>query len=178
MREYSFKAGDIIGFSGAHVHSDFINVSTYGIPRRSISHVGIIAGSRGNNLLYEAVGTGVRACLIIPTIKMYNGRIWVYPLYRNLYPHESRRLRESLIRELAVPYDVRGAIRAGGFIFSHIESLFWKQDFSSFFCSELVASKISEIGIFPITNASRWSPNMLVRKLRREGIVHKPVRLK
>lgn len=173
---YKFKPGDIIGFSGNHWHSDTINLLTYGIPRQSLSHVGVIA--RGNKL-HEAKSTvGVVAGDAREVIETYNGKVWVYPLYRSLFPHESRRLREELESAGNSPYDMVGAIRAGGILFALMESLFWKQDFSSYFCSELVAAKLSRIGIFPTTNASRWNPNKLIRRLRKKHIIHRSIRLK
>jgi len=176
MKKYPLKNGDVIGFSGNHWHSDTINLLTYGIPRLSLSHVGIIC--KGD--LWEAISTcGVIATSpASATINIYNGRVWVYPLFRNLFPHESRRLYRKLLTSKDIPYDMAGAVRSGGLLFALMESLLWKQDFSSYFCSELVASKLSEIGIFPTVNASRWNPNKYVRRLRREGILQKPVRLK
>lgn len=38
-----FAPGWIIGFSGRRWFSDFINIATYGIPRYSLSHVGILS---------------------------------------------------------------------------------------------------------------------------------------
>lgn len=177
MKRYPLKNGDVIGFSGSHWHSDSINLLTYGVPRWSISHVGVIAGD--TDILWEAISKcGVTVGVPRNVIDVYDGRVWVYPLYRSLYPHESRRLREKLVGAKDVPYDMAGAIRSGGLLFALMESLLWRQDFSSYFCSELVASKLSEIGVFPTTNASRWNPNKYVRRLRREGILRKPVRLK
>lgn len=183
MGNYKFKSGDIIGFSGAHWHSDTINLLTYGVPRWSLSHVGIISDTRnlvlGKKVLHEAISTaGVIARQASGVVNTYNGRVWVYPLHRSLYSHESRRLRQVLDSAIDIPYDMAGAVRAGGLLFALIESLIWRQDFSSYFCSELVASKLSDIGIFPTTNANRWNPNSLVRRLRREGIIQKPMRLK
>ncbi|KKL94514.1 hypothetical protein LCGC14_1863870 [marine sediment metagenome] len=180
MIEYQFKSGDIIAFSGRNFLSDIINVGTYGIPRWSISHVGIVATGRTGsiNWLFEALSIGLKGRNIREVIEEYNGRIWVYPLYRKLYSFEGTRLFESLRDVVDIPYDKEGAGRSAGFLFSSIQALFRGQDLSTFFCSELIANKLSEIGIHPVTNASKWNPNRLVRDLRNDRVVCKPIRLK
>ncbi len=181
MIEYQFKSGDIIAFSGRNFLSDIINIGTYGIPRWSISHVGIVAGGHytcGDTLIYEALPKGVEVRNVNSIIKQYNGRVWVYPLYRKLYLDEEDRLSEFLLNIVGYPYDKEGAGRSAGFLFATIQALFRGQDLSTFFCSELIANKLSEIGIHPVTNASKWSPNRLVRDLRRDRVVCKPIRIK
>ena len=179
MIEYQFKSGDIIAFSGRNFLSDIINIGTYGIPRWSISHVGIVCrGIVYNRVLCEAMPEGVHVCSIDDAIEKYNGMVWVYPLYRELYKHEKKRLSELLLDTIGVPYDKEGAGRSAGFLFASIQALFRGQDLSTFFCSELIANKLSEIGVHPVTNASKWNPNRLVRDLRRDRVVCKPIRLK
>ncbi len=190
MIEYQFKSGDILAFSGASFQSDIINIGTYGIPRWSISHVGIVSTdflrwSRKEiphfhpTILFEAMPSGVQFRVNIKKIvNEYNGRVWVYPLYRRLYPHEVQRLADSLFDIEEIPYDKVGAGRSAGFLFATIQALFRGQDLSTFFCSELIANKLSEIGIHPVTNASKWNPNRLVRDLRNDRVVCKPIRLK
>ena len=181
MIDYQFKSGDILAFSGRNFLSDIINIGTYGIPRWSVSHVGIVAGGHytcGDTLIYEALPKGVEVRNVNSIIKQYNGRVWVYPLYRNLYPHEVAVLCESLLSTVGIPYDKEGAGRSAGFLFASIQALFRGQDLSTFFCSELIANKLSEIGIHPVTNASKWNPNRLVRDLRKDKVVCKPIRLK
>ena len=41
------QPGDILGFSGRGLISDMINVFTYGLPRWSLTHVGIIGEHQG-----------------------------------------------------------------------------------------------------------------------------------
>jgi hypothetical protein len=99
-------------------------------------------------------------------------------LYRPLYPQESERLSSFLIEHVGKDYDAIGAFRSGGKVFSWIESLLRRQDFSSLFCSELCATAFQCTGILPTDNASRWNPNRLVRACRRRGILRRPWRLK
>ncbi len=178
MIEYQFKSGDIIAFSGRNFLSDIINIGTYGVPRWSISHVGIIGNIGIGSYLFEALPIGVVAYSTERTIREYNGRVWVYPLYRELYKHEEDKLSGLLSNTIGVPYDKEGAGRSAGFLFAAIQAVFRGQDLSTFFCSELIANKLSEIGIHPVTNASKWNPNRLVRDLRNDRIVCKPMRLK
>lgn len=186
------KAGDIIGFSGRSGWSALINLCTGGIPLWSLSHVGIMAHSRdGRLLLWESTDdsdlecdvskkkvAGVQAHEIGKLIDAYNGRMWVYRLYRPLFRHENQRLTEFLHNHIGKNYDECGAIRAGGYIFSLVQSLLHNEDFASFFCSELAAAPLSQLGIFPTINASRWSPNKLMRAMRRRGLVYSPERIK
>ncbi len=180
MIDYRFKPGDILAFSGASFQSDIINIGTYGVPRWSISHVGIVAGEYydSDKFFIEALRLGVTISDTKRVIREYNGRVWVYPLYRELYKHEKKKLSESLLASVGIEYDKLGAGRSAGFLFASIQALFRGQDLSTFFCSELIANKLSEIGIHPVTNASKWNPNRLVRDLRRDRVVCKPIRLK
>ncbi len=179
MIEYQFKSGDIIAFSGRNFLSDIINIGTYGIPRWSISHVGIVSSEFGyGKFLFEAMPKGVAVHNLLEIMEGYNGRVWVYPLYRELYFYEEDRLSGLLLNAVGLPYDKLGAGRSAGFLFAAIQALFRGQDLSTFFCSELIANKLSEIGIHPVTNASKWNPNRLVRDLRNDRVVCKPIRLK
>jgi hypothetical protein len=187
-----FKPGDIIAFSGASLVSDEINIATLGLPRWSISHVGIIGEARdGRILLYEATTLDGLPCEITGqringtqahspdrVLAAYRGRAWQYSLYRELYPAERERLTEFLNDHIGVPYDEIGAFRAAGVGFSWIESLIHRFNPGTLFCSEYAAAGLSDIGIMPTTAPQRWNPNHLVRYLRRREILQEPMRLK
>ena len=180
------KPGDIVGFSGRNLTSDWINCVTGGIPRYGISHVGIIGDSGGRRYLFEAGGAsawceisqeafcGFQAHFIEDVLGEYNGRIWLYPLYRRLYQHEDYRLSAFLHGSLGTPYDRPGAIRSGGFVWGGVNALARRESLCSLFCSEVVAAAESRIGIFPTSNASRWNPNKLIRTMRRDGLLRSP----
>jgi hypothetical protein len=191
-----FKDGDIIGFSGAHYLSDFINIVTYGIPRYSLSHVGILArkNTRSKWLVFEAnedvpwqcavthrKHDGVQAHSLDLLLERYPGKMWLYsrigyPVYDS--GHTWVELYNALVNELGTPYDWMGAKMAGGFIHSAIQGILHKQDTSSLFCSELIAMILNEYGILDTNNVSKWSPNRLMRHLTRKGIYDKAVRIK
>jgi hypothetical protein len=185
------QAGDLLGFSGDGWLSAGINLATYGIPYWSLSHVGIVGEYKGRTLLFEScledadpceikgkVFSGTQAHTIESRLTDYHGKIWHYPLYRSLYDFERKRLNRFLRDTTGIPYDEIGAFRAGGIGFSWLESLLREADLSSLFCSEWCAAAHSTIGIFQTDNASRWSPNKLVRHERRQEILLAPRRLK
>ena len=200
MADLDLKDGDIIGFSGSHWLSDCINLATYGIPRYSLSHVGIIArkNKRSKWLVFEAnedvpwpcaithrKHDGVQAHSLELLLERYPGKMWLYRLNKE-YLHKyigwqgafGISLYHSLVNELGTPYDWMGAKRAGGFIHSAIQALFHGQDTSSLFCSELIAMTLNEYGILDTNNVSKWPPNCLMRHLVRKRAYDKAVRLK
>lgn len=185
------KAGSMIAFSGHTLQSDLINIGTYGIPRWDIAHVGIIIRKAGALLLVESLmqselpcviqGTklaGVQAHVLEDVLALESGKVYHYPLYRSLYEYESRRLTRFADSMIGRPYDELGALRTAGVGLSWIESWFRPEDLAAIFCSEMVAKAYSTIGILPTNNASRWSPNKLVRRMRRHGLILRPERLK
>lgn len=182
------KPGDLIGFSGRAWESALINLLTYGIPRHHISHVGIIGEYYDELVVFESnqldmpclvqkkISQGVQAAWIEDRLR-YDGKLWHYPLTRQLYPHEATRLNSFLLSRIGTNYDMRGAVRAAGLAWSWWKSLFHPEDLSSLFCSELCAAAHSHVGLLRTTNVSRWSPNRLIRYERHRGILHRPQRL-
>lgn len=185
------QPGDIIGFSGTSAVSDVINLGTWGIPRWSISHVGILAEFDGRQLLVESTTLdplpceilhkkfdGVQAHVLADVLAKYEGRVWQYGLYRPLYDFERNRLSVFLGGLIGTPYDASAAFRSADVGLSWFESLLRDQDLHSIFCSELVVAALSDIGIMPSVSPQRWSPNKLCRFLRHHEIVCRPLRLK
>ena len=120
---------------------------------------------------------GVQGHKPIDRIAEYRGKVWHYPMCRALRPLESERLTCFLLSHLGRNYDALGAFRAGGAGFSWLESRFRPEDLTSLFCSEYVAAAQKRIKLWH-GNASRWSPNLLVRRERRAGLLLEPRRLK
>ena len=185
------KAGDVIGFSGDNWLSAGINLATYGIPFWSLSHVGILGEHKGELLLFESTLLSNLSCVVQgkpvegtqahrldECIEAYGGKIWQYPLYRPVYPFESKWLSEFLLSYLGKKYDTIGAFRAAGVGWSWLESKLRRQDLSSLFCSEYCAAAHASIGVFQTDHVSRWNPNRLVRTERRRGILLRPWRHK
>jgi len=124
------------------------------------------------------VTSGVQAHPIAKRIEQYGGKVWHYPLYRELRPLETRRMTAFLLEYLGRNYDWIGAVRAAGRGFSWLESRLRREDLSSLFCSEYCAGAHKHINLLDTHSASRWSPNLLTRVERRCGILLKPRRLK
>jgi hypothetical protein len=187
----NLQPGTLLGFSGACGLSDIINVVTLGVPRWGLSHVGIMAEHRGELLLFESTTLDSRPCVIQQklfngtqahrlddVLTNYKGRVWAHPLSRPLYSFESQRLSDFLVGTIGVPYDQEGAMRSAGIGLSWVESLFRPEDLHTIFCSEWLAKAYCEIGLLLTDDASRWNPNRLARRLRRNHVVLKPRRLK
>lgn len=186
------QPGDIIGFSGANPTSDFINLVTYGIPRWSISHVGICAAyPDGQVLIFEstteaadpcyiqhAYVTGTQAQKAEPRIASYKGRVWHYPLVKPLRSWESKALTRFLVNDLGRRYDSEGARRAGAKLWAWIQAQLHEESREALFCSEWVAAALRHIERFDTVNISSWSPNALLREGRRRGLISKSGRLK
>lgn len=184
------KPGDIIGYTGLEWISAAINLATGGLPFWSINHVGILAYAKtGRLFVFQSTAYPVRPCDVtghlvqgvqghdLTSIDLYGGKIWQYPHYRDLYDHESDRLTNWLYDHLGKPYDKSGAARSAGKLFALIESKIREPNLELIYCSELVAAAYAAIGLSPTDHVSKWSPNKLLRKLRRNGVLLKPHRL-
>ena len=191
MPRTELRAGDLLGFSGRAWTSAFINIATYGIPFWSLSHVAMIGEYAGRLLVFESDecpihpcairgihARGVQAHAIAEKVATYPGKVWHYALSRELYDFENERLSNFLLSHIGRGYDDIGAMRAGGLGFSWIESWLHEENLNSLFCSEYCAAAHREVGLFPTDNVARWSPNRLVRKERRMGLLLRPRRLK
>lgn len=184
------KPGDIIGFSGNSLLSAAINLATYGLPFWGISHVGIIGNQGFRKVLFEStmqsdlrclvqgrVTSGVQAHSIPAAIEEYDGKVWYYPLVRELTEVRRALMNSFLMEHIGTNYDAVGAFRSAGRGFSWIESMFRDEDLSSLFCSEYCAAAHFRAGI-QAGSASKWNPNKFVRHERRRGILGHPWRIK
>lgn len=186
------KSGGIIGAVGFDRQSIAINLATAGIPGFSIHHVGIVCEYEGSPLIYEStkgdrppcVRTGKRVAGVqahtldeLRQIPFYHA-LWYYPLRRELFLHEQQRLSAYLEAVLRTPYDSDGACQSAGVVLSAVSALLCGENLSSLFCSELCMSALVRTGVLQTPDASRWSPNHLVRYLVRNGICDRPIRVR
>ena len=187
----ALRPGDILAFSGSGWKSDLINFATFGVPRFSVSHIGIVAEYQHEFLLFESTTLsdipcriqgvpikGSQAQRVGPRLARYRGKVWAYKPFRPLYKHESERLTAFLVSGLGRPYDQVGAFRSGGVAFSWLESKIHAPNLASLFCSEWVAAALAEIGLLPTNHPSKWNPNRLIRFLTKKEFFKQPVRLK
>ena len=185
-----YKNGDIIAFSGFGRASVVVNLVTYGVPFWSASHVGIIGTHDGEQLLFESTSLsnvpcaiqgkshkGVQAVFLRDRLDTYRGRAWHYPIYRQLFDEETNRLNDFLVSKVGIPYDLVGGMRSVGVGVSWLESRLRGEDLSSLFCSEYIAAAHRRIGLLRTDNASRWSPNKLIRHERRSKTLSRPRRV-
>lgn len=180
-----FNPGDIIGFSGRDLTAAVIQLGTLSLPRRGLSHVGIVGYLHGEPLVYESTSYGrppcIRAGKCVSGVQAHRlddllaatqeQTVWHYPLRRELYAHEADRLLHYLDSHIGLPYDMPGAIRSGGVVFNLLQSVLRKENLSGIFCSELTAAAHVEIGLFKTKSASRWNPNKFVRAELRQGVL-------
>lgn len=168
------KTGTIIGFSGRDFISDFINLMTFGIPRWSIAHVGIVYEGM---LVESRSNVGVTATNLEKRITESEGRVYAYQPSRPLYPYEVSRLDQFLFDQIGKQYDLRGALHSGGFIFAALQRCLNDEDLTTLFCSEMVAASLQQTGLL-ITNHASWlSPNKLCRLATRRGVYRNAMRL-
>lgn len=185
------RAGDILACSGGSFQSDFINLVTYGVPRRSASHLMILAEHNDDLLIFESTTgcalpcalfhrrfNGTQAHFLESRLTEYDGRVWHYPLAKPLRSFERRRLSRFLIDSLGTPYDNRGATAAGGKLWSLVKASLHQESISALFCSEWVAAALRHIERFDTRNVSAWSPNALIREMNRRALLGRPGRVK
>jgi hypothetical protein len=189
--KYKYKTGDVVAFSGHGRESLFVNLVTYGCPWWHASHVGIIGEHENELLLFESTTLsnipciiqgkpfeGVQAVRLKDRVATYNGRAWLYPLYRPLFGFERERLHDFLHEKIGTPYDMIGGMRSAGAGISWFESKLRREDLKLLFCSELVAAAHNNIGMLRTQSASRWNPNRLIRYERRVSTLRRPWRLR
>lgn len=186
-----YKVGDILGFSSYSWSGVIINLGTYAIPFFGYSHVGIVGEYKGQKVLYESTSlcpqkcliqgkivSGVQAHEISERVSTYYGKVYKHSLVRGLGLMDQDTLNTYLQKWIGANYDTIGALRSAGVLLSWFESKIRPEDLTSLFCSELVAAALREVGFSQLENASRWSPNNLIRYCRKECILSKPERLR
>lgn len=187
--------GDLVGFAGADLLADLINLSTLGLPRWGLSHVALVTEHpRYGVCLVESTTKAVRPCLVAgrtvagvqmhrigQRVEEYRGRVWHYPLRIPLGRPLAAAWHSYLMDlvESERPYDYIGAARSRSTLYAAVCR--WKhgrEDLRTLFCSELVAAAWSRFDLFETTNCSGWNPNALVRAARRQDIILPPYRWK
>lgn len=174
------KPGDVIAFGGKGHFSELIKFAT----RADVSHVGVIlqtrvvndATDRFFNQIIESTAlhnyTGVVISRLSDRLDAYEGEIWWLPLNERLRREkfDSASFYNFLFNQARAHkgYDVPQALR------SAIDALdqlpfglhgpgYNAEDFSRFFCSELVAAGLEIAGMIGAVNASEVTPIDLCR---------------
>lgn len=156
--------GDIIAFSGCGYFSELIRVAT----RSAVSHVGLVisvtpqGSSNDFNLLAESIfKEGVRMINLSQKLKSDDLAVWWLPLSNSSREHLNiNTMTEWLLRNEHKPYDMEQVMQSAvdDNDRSPIRSTYNIEDFSQFFCSELISGALEAGGLIKSINASEVTP--------------------
>lgn len=170
------KPGDVIAFSGKSHFSEIIKMVTFS----EVSHVGVILQTkiaefddgRFFNQIIEA-GTvrgfsGVSISRFSERLDDYHGAMWWLPIRTDLRQNREAHTKfyNFLFGHAAARtgYDLPQALKSAADGFDSMGGPFYnKEDFSRFFCSELVAAGLERAGVVDTVNASEVTPIDLCR---------------
>lgn len=174
------QPGDVIAFGGKGHFSEVIKFVT----RSEVSHVGVIlqtkvvddTSGRFFNQVIESTSlhnfNGVVVSRLSDRLEAYDGEIWWLPLdpslrqekfnavafYNFLFNQARERKGYDLPQALQSAVDVLDTLPLGG-----RGPGYNREDFSRFFCSELVAAGLEKAGTVGTVNASEVTPIDLCR---------------
>lgn len=174
------RPGDVIAFSGKANISELIKSVTLS----DVSHVAVILQTktlnddkegRFFNEIIESTtlngAAGVRKTQLSECLSIYEGEVWWLPLAERIRKEcfNERKFYDFLFKQEGKDYDVWQAVKSG---IDLLDSLPFgingptlnKEDFSKFFCSELVAAAFERAGVTKVPiNASEVTPIDLCR---------------
>ncbi len=167
------KAGDVIAFSGKGNFSEIIKWVT----RAGVSHVGVILQSKllidGDpqsgmfNQIIESTSlngfSGVAISRLSDRLDTYGGEIWWLPLRQDVHAAmDKKKYYDFLIHQERKEYDMPQAVKSALDPLDNVPILGKAtqnvEDFSRFFCSELVAAALEAAGAISHINASEVTP--------------------
>ena len=170
------QPGDVIAFGGESPFSELIKFST----RSAVSHVAVVFqsqmlgenSSRFFNQVIESASfndkSGVMLNRLSDRLASYEGNIWWLPLNsqaRQAVDENKKAFFNFLLNQQHKPYDLPQALMS-----AVDSSRAWlnnlclnDEDFSAFFCSELVAAALEIARVLPDINASEVTPIDLCR---------------
>ncbi|WP_306548081.1 hypothetical protein [Desulfobulbus sp.] len=174
------KPGDVIAFGGKGEFSEIIKFATFS----EVSHVGVILQTqvmkedptdRFFNQIIESTSlngfNGVNISRFSDRLSTYNGELWWLPLSDDSRTKlDAKKFYDFLFNEAKEKkaYDMPQAIKSALDaldnlpVFGHGPT-YNKEDFSKFFCSELVAAGLEAGGAISTVNASEVTPIDLCR---------------
>jgi hypothetical protein len=173
------QPGDVIAFGGKGNFSEIIKWAT----RAPVSHVGVILQTRELdeserffNQIIESTSlhgfNGVAISRFSDRLDSYEGEMWWLPLRQELRTTKFNRkaFYEFLFNQAKErkPYDMPQAIKSALDAMDQLPfgvhgSTYNREDFSRFFCSELVAAGLEKAGVVGPVNASEVTPIDLCR---------------
>lgn len=172
------QPGDVVAFSGKGDFSQIIKWAT----RSNVSHVGVILQSKlmiGNkpqdgffNQIIESTTlngfSGVSISRLSDRVDTYDGELWWLPLRDDVRSKlDSSIFYNWLLHQERKPYDATQAVKSALDLLDNLPGVGLathnKEDFSRFFCSELVAAGLEAGGAISSLNASEVTPNDLCK---------------
>lgn len=173
------KPGDVIAFGGKGHFSEIIKFATFS----SVSHVGVILQTkiteddtdRFFNQIIESTSlngfNGVNISRFSDRLNTYEGELWWLPLSDHIRTAlDNKKFYNFLFNQAKdkKPYDMPQAIKSAVDTLDNLPfdihgPTFNKEDFSKFFCSELVAAGLEISGAINSVNASEVTPIDLCR---------------
>lgn len=173
------KPGDVIAFGGKGHFSEIIKFSTFS----DVSHVGVILQTkvvedntgRFFNQIIESTSlngfNGVNISRFSDRLATYEGELWWLPLRDEVRNRmDTKKFYEFLFNQakLRKPYDMPQAIKSAldamdQLPFGTHGPSYNSEDFSKFFCSELVAAGLEAGNAIDTVNASEVTPIDLCR---------------
>ena len=174
------QPGDVIAFSGKGHFSEIIKLATFS----SVSHVGVILQTRAiddntdrffNQIIESAAindFSGVSVSRFSDRLNHYDGELWWLPLKKEIRENnfDSDKFFDFLFNQarLRKPYDLPQAVKSA---VDALDTLpfgingpgYNREDFSKFFCSELVAAGLEVAGVVENINSSEITPIELCR---------------
>lgn len=167
------QPGDVIAFSGKGNFSDIIKWAI----RANVSHVGVILQSKllindepqkgFFNQIIESTSlngfSGVTISRLSDRIDLYEGEIWWLPLSDSVRRKmDIKKFYDWLLHQEHKEYDMPQAIKSALDTLDNIPLLgrvtYNIEDFSKFFCSELVAAALEQSGAISRLNSSEVTP--------------------
>lgn len=169
----NMKAGDVIAFSGKGDFSEIIKWAT----RAPVSHVGVVLQSKLLiddqpqeglfNQIIESTSlngfSGVNISRLSDRLDTYDGEIWWLPLKQEMRDSmDKKKFYDFLIHQNRKAYDMPQAIKSALDLLDKVpllgDSTHNVEDFSRFFCSELVAGGLEAAGVISNINSSEVTP--------------------
>jgi hypothetical protein len=175
------KPGDVIAFGGKGHFSEIIKFATFS----SVSHVGVILqtkipeeenSKRFFNQIIESTSlngfNGVNVSRFSDRLSTYEGELWWLPLNKKIRDDlfDQKKFFDFLFNQAKdrKPYDTPQALKSAVDALDNLPlgmhgPAYNKEDFSKFFCSELVSAGLEIAGAVGSVNASEVTPIDLCR---------------
>ncbi len=174
------KPGDVIAFGGKGHFSEIIKFATFS----DVSHVGVILQTkipeddteRFFNQIIESTSlngfNGVNISRFSDRMDAYKGELWWLPLKKEIHDNlfDRKKFFDFLFNQAKAkkPYDMPQAIKSAldaldKLPFGSHGPTYNREDFSKFFCSELVAAGLEIAGAVGTVNAAEVTPIDLCR---------------